>query len=357
MNSTVLAAGMMSGTSLDGLDIAFCLFEQSKGWHYNIIGARTFRYEYSWKKKLASAPLLSAIDLEALDAAFGKFCAESLSEFMKQSNIRPEIICSHGHTVYHQPHLGFTKQIGSGAVIAALTGIDTISDFRSVDVALGGQGAPLVPAGDMMLFSQYQMCLNLGGIANISFEDYGERIAFDICPVNMALNYLSMLGGLEYDKNGALAKSGKIIPALFENLNIIDFYFEPPPKSLGREWFEENFVPHLQITKHSLPDLLHTVTEHIAHEIALAVPAHVKGSMLVTGGGAHNDFLVERIKYYMMQNGIEVIIPDSFTIDFKEALIFAFLGVLRLKGISNTLSSVTGASRNSTGGSLYKGGE
>lgn len=343
----------MSGTSLDGIDLAWCAFTESeKGWEHHILKATTIPYEATFKEKLANATNLSAYDYALLDTQLGQLIARHINEWIAQDE-KPDFIASHGHTVFHQPSLGLTTQIGSGAVIASQTGITTVCDFRTSDVALHGQGAPLVPIGDELLFGQYDACLNLGGFSNISFKKDKQRIAYDISPCNMAINYLASKAGLTYDKNGDLAKSGQNIPTLLDQLNRIDYYQQTPPKSLGKEWFELQMLPFLQeaLNQHTTADCLRTITTHIATQIGNAVPKTAQ-TMLVTGGGAHNIFLIEQIKEHCHA---DIVVPDSSTIDFKEALVFAFLGMLRLNGQNNCLKSVTGATRNCCGGAVYIG--
>jgi anhydro-N-acetylmuramic acid kinase len=265
---------------------------------------------------------------------------------------RPDFIASHGHTVFHQPGIGLTTQIGNGAVIAARTGIPTVCDFRTKDVALGGQGAPLVPIGDELLFGDFDACLNLGGISNISYRIGNKRVAYDISPCNMALNALANRAGQPYDQDGQLAKEGVIIPELLQKLNNLAYYHQNPPKSLGKEWYDEVFSPVLAsfLSNHSVADLSRTVVEHIAVQIIANVPKAAR-TMLVTGGGAHHTFLIQQIQH--QRDTLKVIVPDDLIVDYKEALIFAFLGLLRLEGENNCLRSVTGAKKDCCGGCVY----
>ncbi len=340
--------GQMSGTSLDGLDLVAVEFDFSDDkWEYRIIDTQTFSYSADWEKKLRTAHLLPAAELLQLHNDYGKLLADHVNQFMK--NFYPDLIASHGHTIFHQPENGFTFQLGNGAVITAGTGITTVADFRQPDVSLGGQGAPLVPAGDRMLFGEYDFCLNIGGFANISFEKNRKRIAFDICPANIILNHFAAKQGLPFDKDGQLGRTGNIIPELFEKLNSLDFYKKEPPKSLGREWVESEFRPIIDGFPGSDSDKLRTVYEHFA--IQLAKATNKPGKMLVTGGGAFNKFLIERLKELSVAN---IVIPDSETTNFKEALIFAFLGVLRIRNEINCLSSVTGAKQDHSTGVIFR---
>ena len=348
--------GIMSGTSLDGLDLCCCTFEHSQGiWTFRVEAAETVPYTDEWRGKLSDAYSYSGPELMRLHADYGKYIGTAARDFLSRHQLKPEAICSHGHTIFHNPAAGYTFQIGSGAVIAATSGTDTICDLRSTDVALGGQGAPLVPVGDRLLFGGHKFCLNLGGIANISFDSGPNRVAFDICPVNMALNFLASRKGLSYDDGGELASAGRLIPELYDKLAALPFYTQPAPKSLGREWFESAFLPLINTTLFSAEDLLHTVVKHIASCISRSVPVSPGTTMLVTGGGAHNTFLMECIADHLEPTGVHAVVPDEEIVSFKEAIIFAFLGALRLTGQPNSLSSVTGASRNAVSGALYSG--
>ncbi|MBK8848351.1 MAG: anhydro-N-acetylmuramic acid kinase [Bacteroidetes bacterium] len=348
----MLTLGLMSGTSLDGLDIALCRFEQKDGkWIYEIITAETFGYDHALQQKLSSLHKDSAQAIVAADAYLAYYWSECIQEFNYKHKAKPELISSHGHTVIHKPDKGYTVQIGKGAIIAARTGITTVCDFRSTDVALGGQGAPLVPIGDRLLFSTYQACLNLGGIANISFEKKDKRVAFDIVHVNMILNYLCHKIGFIYDENGNTARSGKLIPELLGDLNALKFYKEKGAKSLGRELFEQSIIPIIDCYE-NIADVLFTCNVHIANQIAATINEHLSADAqtLVTGGGAFNSFLLEQIQ---QQTSTRIILPDNIIINYKEALIFAFLGCLRITNQINVLSSVTGSSHDSISGSIY----
>jgi anhydro-N-acetylmuramic acid kinase len=289
-----------------------------------------------------------------LHKEYGTYLGNQLNEFLKNQHIKPMLVASHGHTIFHQPDKKLTFQLGDGNCIAAACGITTISDFRSMDVALGGQGAPLVPIGDELLFGEYDLCLNLGGFANISFRTDHKRIAFDICPVNFVLNLLAASLGEEYDAEGCIAAAGKIDQKLLNTLNSLEYYRTPHPKSLGREWVENHVFSALEGSDLSIHDKMCTFVEHIALQCGNIInPASRTGmKLLVTGGGAHNDFLVKQIARH---SNVHIVVPDKLTIDYKEALIFAFLGLLRLLGKVNCLSSVTGASRDSCGGVMHYG--
>lgn len=343
--------GIMSGTSLDGIDLAWCQFcHGDKGWAYQIRKACTIPYNDIFKQRLFNATTLSALEYAKLNVEEGEYIATAINQWLKTDE-KPQYIASHGHTVFHQPEIGLTTQIGSGAVIAARTGITTVCDFRTTDVALKGQGAPLVPIGDELLFKQYDACLNLGGFSNISFRKGQRRIAFDVSPCNMALNSIAKLWGQTYDKDGEMAKSGQVIPKMLNELNSLPYYKKQSPKSLGKEWYDSQFLPIMMkyMDNFLLNDCQRTVTEHIVYQIVQSISKDTH-SLLVTGGGAHNKFLIEQLS---KKCPCKLYVPDDLTVDFKEALIFAFLGMLRLEGIPNCLNSVTGAIRNCCSGAVY----
>jgi anhydro-N-acetylmuramic acid kinase len=352
LSDVLTGIGVMSGTSIDGLDLICVTFYKSNNKIcYDIHASETIPYSITWKNNFLHSTELSALDLRKLDVDFSHFMSDAILSFLKTKSWKPDYISSHGHTVFHQPKSGFTLQIGCGATLAALTGIQTISDFRQSDVALGGQGAPLVPIGDQILFSEYTYCLNLGGFSNVSYEINGSRIAFDISPLNVVLNNLARRLGVEYDDEGKLADTGKIIPELFDKLNKLDYYQNTAPKSLGTEWVEEFISPLLTqfAVNHEIGDLLNTFGSHFAYQIGKVLKS---GKTLVTGGGAKNSWLLKQIKLHSMST---MELPSGNLIDNKEALIFALLGYLRLKEIPNTLPSVTGASRPISAGAIYKG--
>jgi anhydro-N-acetylmuramic acid kinase len=342
--------GIMSGTSLDGVDIAHCTFRRMNDrYEYHLNASETIPYSSEWSQLLTEAPGMSAESFARIHSAYGFYLGKLVQEFVMEKQLKADFVASHGHTVFHQPGAGFTTQIGSGATLAVACKTSVICDFRTGDVALGGQGAPLVPIGDELLFGDYYSCINLGGFANISFSENGLRKAFDICPVNIILNRLAGLKGLNYDKDGELAASGTIIPELLTKLNNIPYYQAPPPKSLGREWLENEFLPLIEFI-YSPEDLLHTVSNHISQKISVSCKSSGGQSILVTGGGAKNKYLISLLKEIV--DG-KIVIPDPSIIDFKEALIFAFLGYLRINNIPNCLASVTGASHNSCSGAIY----
>jgi len=341
----------MSGTSLDGLDIALCHFFKlgGPGWKYEIVAAECFEYSPEWKQKLNEAHLQDGLNLMALHTQYGFYIAERINMFVKSNQLIPDLISTHGHTVFHQPEKKISFQLGNGGAIYSTTGIPVVCGFRSVDICLGGQGAPLVPVGDAILFKEYDYCLNLGGIANISYDKDGKRIAYDICGCNLLLNSIANEIGLDYDDGGRLAGLGNADQSLLKTLNTWGYYKSSPPKSLDKETMLSELLPVLKSYNLSSEDKLATITEHISEQVSKSIEMKT-GSVLITGGGAFNDALVNKIR---KKTSLDVIIPSSGLIKFKEALVFAFLGLLRANNEINTLASVTGASRDSMGGALY----
>jgi anhydro-N-acetylmuramic acid kinase len=343
--------GLMSGTSLDGLDIALCRFQKEEDWSYEIVDASTVRYDENWTSRLSHAESLDAFGFIKLHKEYGRFIGSCVNRFMAGRSGTVDFIASHGHTIFHRPEMLVTCQIGDGASIAAETNITTICDFRGPDVALGGQGAPLVPVGDSLLFNDFDFCLNLGGFANVSYQEGNRRVAFDICPVNIALNHYCREIGKEYDENGQIAGSGKVNYELLNKLNDLSFFHSEPPKSLGKEWLMEQYLPVCDSFQIPLEDKLRTLVENITGQIVKSTSLEGKNSLLVTGGGAYNQFLVRLLKE---KSHLRLHVLDHKMIDFKEALIFAFLGVLRMRNETNCLSSVTGARHDNIGGCIYQ---
>lgn len=349
--------GVMSGTSLDGLDLALCSFEtDANNTNYQIIAATCIPYSDEPRKALDNLIDASALTLSKESVNLGIFIGESIKQFLKDHHEDAQLISSHGHTVFHNPAESLTLQIGSLPHIAAITNLPVVGDFRTLDVALSGQGAPLVPIGDAMLFSNYQACLNLGGIANISADQNGNRIAYDICPFNMILNHFAQKRGLEFDDGGNLAAKGRVNEKALSVLNNWDFYQLPSPKSLGKELVMNQFLNISNLETLSVEDALATLTQHFAIQVGSAVKSiSFLGddvSVLVTGGGAYNQHFVEKLKSQLPDN-YSITIPDDTLIQFKEALIFAYLGWLRYHEKVNVLSSVTGSKQNHVGGALY----
>jgi anhydro-N-acetylmuramic acid kinase len=343
--------GMMSGTSLDGVDLAHCTFEETEnGYLYKLGVCETIPYPELWLNKLRTIPFASAVEYAETHKAYGSYIGGLIRDFITKNKISADFVASHGHTIFHNPAKQFTSQIGDGAAIAVGCGLPVVCDFRTGDVAAGGQGAPLVPIGDQLLFAQYDYCLNLGGFANISMQMNGKRIAWDISPANIILNHIALQKGKPYDKDGKMAASGMIYPELLQTLNGLGYYHIQPPKSLGREWIEKEILPMLPLYNISPEDAACTFCEHIAKQIAVCLENDSKKQMLITGGGAFNTFLIQRIAAHTQ---VELIIPEPKTVNYKEALVFAFLGLLRMQGKPNCLASVTGASRNVSGGAVY----
>jgi len=345
--------GVMSGTSLDGIDLAHIKFTIFEGkWTYKILKAETFSYPLDWLNKLKIAVGFSEEKLTQLNENYTKFLGETIKSFIENYEIKKiDIVSSHGHTVLHQPQNAFTLQIGNLPELATIINQKIVCDFRVQDIRLGGQGAPLVPIGDSILFSNYDYCLNLGGFSNISFEENFKRIAFDISPVNTVLNFYANKLGLDYDDKGTMASSGKLNSELLKELNDLDYYKNPFPKSLGFEFVKEVVLPLIEKYSIFIEDKMRTFVEHIALQTAFALPKK-QGSILVTGGGAYNDFLIERMQFHLPN--IHIIIPDTKTLEFKEALIFALLGVLKLRNEINVLSSVTGSKMDHSSGIIFK---
>lgn len=344
--------GVMSGTSLDGIDLAHINFTiKDSKWDYQILESETISYSENWLNKLKVAVSFSEKELVKLNEDYTELLGKIVKSFIDNYQIKNlDAVCSHGHTILHQPQNGFTLQIGNFSKIAALIQEKVVCDFRVQDVQLGGQGAPLVPIGDRILFSEYDYCLNLGGFSNVSFEDDSKRIAFDISPVNTVLNFYSNKLGLDYDDKGKIARSGKVNSDLLNELNALDYYKKSFPKSLGFEFVKEIVLPLIEKYYISIEDKMNTFTEHIALQTSLALPKK-EGKILISGGGTYNDFLIERMQFYLPK--IQIIIPNNKTLEFKEALIFGLLGVLKLRNEINVLSSVTGAKMDHSSGVIY----
>lgn len=345
--------GVMSGTSLDGVDLAHIHFTViDRKWHYKILECETVSYDEDWLNKLRTAVDFSKAELKQLNQDYTLLLGNIIKTFIQKHQIKNlDAVCSHGHTILHQPQNGFTLQIGNLKELASIVGETIVCDFRVQDVKYGGQGAPLVPIGDRILFSDYDYCLNLGGFSNVSFEQVGKRIAFDISPVNTVLNFYANKLGLAYDDKGNIARSGETDIVLLEELDNLSYYQKPYPKSLGFEFVKTIVLPLIESYDLSIEDKMHTFIKHIAKQTALALPDR-RGNMLVTGGGAYNTFLLESMQDYLPE--LELIVPDAKTLEYKEALIFALLGVLKLRKEINVLSSVTGAKKDHSSGKIYK---
>jgi anhydro-N-acetylmuramic acid kinase len=356
--------GLMSGSSLDGLDIAYVHIEETGGkWRYEIIHTACMPYEEAFRQALRDAVDMRAIDYQLLHVSFGQYIGKQLLSFIDQHALahKVDLIASHGHTTFHLPSSNMTGQIGDGAAIAAITELPVITDLRAVDVALGGQGAPIVPIGEKWLLPAHRYFLNLGGIANVSanFDD-NRYVAFDICAANRVLNMIIEPMGLPYDAGGQVAATGRVDADLLAVLNGLDFYQMPYPKSLANDFGTHVVFPLIDERGLSIPDALATYVEHIAIQIAASlVPLQRQAgdspaSLLASGGGAFNQFLLERLQENLRPLHITIAAADPVLIEFKEALVMALMGVLRYREENNVMSSVTGASRDSVGGALWK---
>lgn len=345
--------GVMSGTSLDGVDLAHIKFEINQyKWSYEIYECTTISYTPELISKLKNSINFNENELSDLNIEYTNILGNIIADFITKNKITNlDAVCSHGHTILHQPEKGYTLQIGNLPQIASIVKQKVVCNFRIQDVKYGGQGAPLVPIGDRILFPEYDYCLNLGGFSNISFEMNQQRIAFDISPVNTVLNFYANTFGLEYDDKGKISETGHLNSKLFEQLNQLEFYHKSFPKSLGFEFVKGTVLPILESYTIATEDKMRTFTEHIAFQIGKILKSK-SGKLLISGGGVYNNFLVERMKAHLPT--IEIIIPNEKTIQFKEALIFALLGVLKLRNETNVLASVTGAKQDHSSGEIYE---
>lgn len=364
--NTTKALGLMSGSSLDGLDIAFCEFQftDSQTEHWRILHAATLPYTEAWQQRLRQLPHASGHELLLAHAHYGHYVGELVNQFLAEHLVQPDFIASHGHTIFHFPKEKMTLQIGDGAAIAATTGYPVVCDFRSMDVALGGQGAPIAPIADRMLFPGFDFFLNLGGIANITANVNGKYVAFDITGANQVLNRLVQPLGLEYDANGKLAASGTLNETLLQQANALPYHHEPYPKSLGNDWVQEQLIPIYTNFDAPVADKLHTACVQIARQTAKDITQIIQNEyfikpsyrLLATGGGAFNHFLIQCFEEAGQALNIEMVVPDATIIGFKEAVMIALCGALRMKHLPNCIASVTGASRDAIGGAIYEGG-
>ena len=351
-DNSINVIGLMSGTSLDGVDICLVSFKKSDNTKFNIVYNKTFEYEKIWVKKLKQSVLYNKKQLNKLDIEYGTLLSDYIKEFIKEFSItKIDLISSHGHTIFHKPEKGITLQIGDGKTINKNTKIQVISDFRTQDVLYQGQGAPLVPIGDLNLFSNYKFCLNLGGFSNISIKDSSGIKAFDICPVNTVLNHYSNKLGYGYDKNGDLSKKGRVNIDLLNKLNKMSFYRKIGPKSLGIEFVNSKVLPLIEKFSLKTEDVLITFIEHISYQINRTISEFSKNKMLITGGGTYNKTLIDSIKIKVK---CELVLPEKKIIDFKEAMIFAYMGLLKSEGKINCLKSVTGAIKDHSSGKVFK---
>lgn len=357
--------GAMSGSSLDGLDMVFVEVEEKGGnWSFQVLQADCMPFESELKEQLRNAPTLSARALASLDAAFGNYIGEQVNQFIEKNALQYKValIASHGHTVFHHPP-HYTTQIGNGAFIAAATSLPVVSDLRTMDVAMGGQGAPIVPIGEQLLFPQYRYFLNIGGIANISYNGGTVYDAFDVCPANRVLNSLAEQMGFAFDEQGVHARKGNIVEGLLDQLNAQEYYWQTFPKSLANEFGTEVILPLITSCKLDPRDALCTYVEHIAMQVSESIQqvnrkrgvVSKDDKMLVTGGGAFNQFLIERLRIHLHPLHVLVEIPDAQTVAYKEAIIMGLLGILRWREEPTVLKTVTGAREHSIGGALWMG--
>ncbi|MBE51259.1 MAG: anhydro-N-acetylmuramic acid kinase [Flavobacteriales bacterium] len=347
MNHKYHVIGVMSGTSLDGIDLVKCLVFKNEKWNYKLEKYKTVNYNKYWKNILSNAHNESGKNLTNIHEEYGEFIGNEILNFIKKENIQCDYISSHGHTIFHEPEKGKTLQIGCGKTISQITNITTICNFRQLDISLDGQGAPLVPIGDVLFFKEYELYLNLGGFANITIKDKKKISAFDICPVNYVLNFLSKVKNKEFDYNGEMASEGFLQYDLLEELNNLNFYQKDPPKSLSREWVEKYIFPILKKYNYSIEDKIRTFCEHISIQISQYIK---NDKILITGGGAHNKFLIKRLRNITKK---ELNLRSINLINYKEAIVFCLIGVLAIRSEINCLSSVTGASRDSCCGDIY----
>lgn len=352
INNEFNVIGVMSGTSLDGVDIIYAHFKYSTVWSFSIIKAETIPYTPKWLACLKQLVTYSKKELQDIDEDYTVYLANLIQEFIKKYNVRDlDAVCSHGHTALHDPEHGYTYQIGNLPKLAKILKKDVVCDFRIQDVELGGQGAPLVPIGDALLFSNYDFCLNLGGFANVSTEVEDNRIAYDICPVNIVLNHYVQPLGFNYDDGGNIARTGLVNPELLHQLNALPFYNADYPKSLGLEWVVQYVFPLIDAQKLEVNDILRTFVEHVAIQISKILPmSTIVATLLITGGGAYNSFLIERLQ---VLSTCKIIIPNDSVVEYKEALIFGLLGILRLRNEVNCLQNVTGANKDHSTGVIY----
>ena len=361
--------GLMSGSSLDGLDIVYAEIEENGGkWTYEILHADCYPYEEEWIGKLKAAVSMLALDYQLLHTDYGHYLGRQVNRFIKEHHLeyKVSLVSSHGHTTFHVPSRKMTAQLGDGAAIAATTQLPVVSDLRSMDIALGGQGAPIVPIGESLLLGDYDYFLNIGGIANISApgQNNSGRWGYDVCAANRVLNMLAAETGKEYDDKGRMAASGNVNEQLLHQLNSLEYYELPYPKSLANDFGTDIVYPLIKRSGCSIEDALRTYTEHIASEIKQAIigtsnfkPETLNQKLLCTGGGAFNNFLVERLKAQLAALNVDVIIPGENLVKYKEALIMALMGVLRWREETNVLASVTGSQRDSIGGAVWMGQE
>lgn len=350
--TTYKIIGSMSGTSIDGIDLALIEFSVANDINYKFLASKTYKYSEDWVQKLRYNPTISAADLFKLDHEYAIYSAEVINKFIQEFDLnREEINCvaHHGHTYLHRPDLGYTFQLGCSPILSDLVQLDFITDFRKEDVALGGQGAPLVPIGDLYLFKEYDACINLGGFMNISFQEGNSRTAYDLGSFNYILNHLANKLGLEYDKEGSIARSSKADSSLLEKLTKLDYYQRELPKSIGAEYAEAYIIP--LVDQFETTVAISTYTKHAALIVAKEVDNHSFKKILLSGGGAHNLYFIDLLQELTTA---EIVVSNQELTDFKEALIFALLALLKREEKINVLSSVTGSNTDHSAGILYE---
>ena len=366
MSKKYRVLGLMSGSSLDGLDLVFCEIEAADEpdftvTHSEILVAETVPFSEQWQVRLKNLPEQNALTFAKTNTYFAHYTADLVRGFCIKNKVKPDFIAAHGHTIFHQPENFLTVQIGDGAALAAKTGYPVVCDFRTHDVALHGEGTPLAPAADRWLYPGYDFYLNLGGIANISCKVDDSFVAFDTAPANQVLNALANLTGAEYDANGALADAGQVDTDLLNAVNTLPYFSEKYPKSLDNSWIKNQVLPLYFSAEISLKDKIRTAVEQTAGQTAVELKrvtvreniSQENRKMLVTGGGAFNGFLIKRLR--ALCENTEIVLPSDLIINFKEAALMALLGVLRVENQPNCYASVTGAKYDSVGGAIYQG--
>lgn len=357
--------GLISGSSLDGLDMAICQFDEqaTSQLEWEVIHTQTAGFPEGLLSRLVRSTELSTRELMELEVEFSKFCASESLDFLTKAKCSVDYIASHGHTVFHYPEDGYTVQIGKGSIIAELTGIPSISDFRSNDIALRGQGAPLAPIVERYLYPGYNVYFNLGGIANFSIHEKSNIRSIDSCPCNQVLNFLISANGLPYDDRGRVARSGKVNDQLLKEWSSLEYFKLSGPKSMDNSWVHQIFIPVMNKYHLSMKDALATMVEFTALQLSkdisklLQLDSITQMSGFVTGGGAYNDYLLERMTYHFQKLGLSLEVPDAQTIEFKEAILMSLMGYLRILERPNTIPTVTGAAKMSIGGAVYLPGK
>lgn len=349
---TYKVIGIMSGSSCDGLDISLCEYKlENDHWSFEIIKTHTEEYSKTWKSRLMNCRNLTGNELRELDLQFGHLIGSSVNNFLKSYSEKIDIISSHGHTVFHDVSNKYNLQIGDGHAISALTETDVVYDFRTLDIQKGGQGAPLVPMGDILLFSDYEACLNLGGIANVTINKGEIVTAFDVCPFNQLLNACAIKLGHEFDEDGKIGQQGNLIKELKKELENWGYYLKGDT-SISNEQIANELLPLINLYSNT-PDTLFTLYDHFSEQIANQVNKYLtkEDRILLSGGGAYNLYFIQLLEERI---NASVIVPGKGLIEHKEAIIFAFLGILRIRNEINCLSSITGSTSDSVCGAFIK---